>query len=228
MPLMKRTGRRLYGKSAKKARYSIPASVGSSMRASSGRSCPYLKTTLNTYIGAWGFGTASVSDYWRYFTTTPSAWNGFSDLASVFDEYKVHSIEYTFVPRYTEHNADTATASIAPTVLLHSIIDPGSTVIPTGIYGATSLNAFLANGDVKTSVCDKIIKVSYKPKVSMQLFGGSTATSVINATWAKTSDTGTDHRGFHMYMHQNNFSTVAGNTVLDMFVKVNLEFRSMK
>lgn len=182
----------------------------------------YLKRTY--YAGAWTFATTTTNDFWRYNTFTTSSINNFTELAAVFDEYKICAIKQTWRPRYD--SIDAANATAAPEAYAHVIIDPESNITPTGTYSAATENAFLENGDrVKTFKCNRPFSVYFKPKISVQ-----TAASVTyqRSKFLPVADTTDIHRGYHMFLHVNNLTTSSTNFVLDSFVTVYLKLRGRK
>lgn len=183
----------------------------------------YLTTKMTTYYQTWTWGTAATSDFWRYHISVPSQWNGFADLANVFDEYKVNAIKYTFRGRY-----DTTDASGAvPIADMTYIVDPASTVIPSGAYGGSSYATLLQNNP-KTRRLTSPISIYFKPKMGMQVMGGATNVAEISPKFLKTNDTSVDYRGLHTYVLQNGFTSVASNIIIDTYVTVYATFRNMK
>lgn len=181
------------------------------------------------FLSSWVWATATTNDFWRYTTFTASQIPNFAELANVFDQYRINGLKYTFMPRYDSVEASTATALGSPAAYAHVVIDPESTVVPSGVYGSGTLNTLMENTKVKTYRLGRPFSVYFKPKCLMQSFGGGTAGSVISPRSNRTSDTAIEHRGFHMYVHQNNFLASAnGNIVLDTFVTVYLSLKNVR
>lgn len=180
------------------------------------------------YTGAWSFSTASTAGFWRYntYTATNSIQN-FAEIAALFDEYKINAIKVTYRPRYDDVTISDANSG-QPQAYAHVIVDPSSTALPSGVYGATTLNTLLENDNVKTFTLNKPFSVYFKPKVQDQLFGGGTSSRVLTPTFMKTSENSIDHRGFHMYIQQNNFSNTSTGIILDTFVTVYMQCRNLK
>lgn len=176
-----------------------------------------------SFSSTWAFGTASTNDFWRYYTFTAADINNFSEMSALFDEYKINAIKVTFRPRY-----DTAQTGSLPQAYAHVVIDPESTVAPTGVYSAANLNTFLENSGVKTYTLNRPFSVYFKPKVSDQLFGGGTASSLLNPPFVKSNETAVQHRGFHVYLQQNSFATANTEIRLDTFYTFYLTLRNMK
>lgn len=181
------------------------------------------------YNGSWTWGNAATSDFWRYYAFTTAQINNFAEIANVFDEYRINGIKVTFRPRYDSVTNPSAAGTLTqPQAYAHILVDPASTLLPSGTYGSTSLNTFLENQGVRTKTLNRPFSVYFKPKVQDQLLGGGTATRVVKPTYLKTTETGVDHRGFHIYLQQNAFATGNTNIVLDVFFTFYLSLRNLK
>lgn len=181
------------------------------------------------YAGTWTFGTAAVSDFWRFITYDMNAMTNFGEFATVFDEYKLNRIKITFRPQYDSVSNPTAAGALAqPQAYAHYLVDPGSIVIPAGVYGSTSLNTFLENQGVKTRTLNRPFSIYWKPQVTDQVSGTGTSSVMRRTPWVRTSDLGTSYRGVHMYLQQNSLSTGNTNIKLDMFVTFYLTFRNVR
>lgn len=180
----------------------------------------------SNYIGNWAFSTALTSGFWRYFSVTMANYNNFAEMAAVFDEYRVNAIKLTLRPRYDSVEAS-STASF-PQAYLHYIVDPGTTLVPSGTYASGTLNTFLENDNVKTRTFNKPVNIYFKPKASDQLFGGGTASRVVKGGWIKTTETAVDFRGVHLFIQGNNFANVGTQCQIDQFVTFYCSFRNPK
>lgn len=196
---------------------------------------PIRKTSIvlmkrTSYQGAWTFGTSTTSDFWRYFVYDMNAFNNFSDVAAVFDEYKINGIKVTFRPAYDniQNQQGTGLALVQPQAYAHVIVDPASTIVPSGVYASTSLNTFLMSEGVKTKTLNKPFSVYYRPKVTDQVFGTGTSSVMRNSPWIRSTEYTPLYRGFHMYLQQNNFTTGNINIKLDMFVTFYAAFRNVR
>lgn len=181
------------------------------------------------FLRTWTWGTTTTSDFWRYqgffFSDIPN----FSELASVFDTYRVNAIKFTYMPRYTSTNAEAAGTTGSPQAYAHYIVDPDSTLIPAGIYGSATTNQLLENTGCKTRQLNKPFSVYYKPKVLQAYLGGGTGAAARSPPFVRTSDVNVDFRGHHMYIQQNNFSASANaNIILDIFVTVYMTLKNVR
>lgn len=190
---------------------------------------PRFQMTRTGYAGTWSWATTTTNDFWRYMTFSAANIQNFTDMSNLFDEYRINAIKVTFRPRYDSIIGGTtpATTAIAQ-AYAHVLVDPASTLLPTGVYNASGMNTLLENQGVKTYTLNKPFSVYFKPKVQDSLQGGGTATRVINPGFIKTNETGVDHRGFHMYIQQNAFATDNTQIKLDMYYTFYLTLRNTK
>lgn len=222
--MVKRKAAGALRRKAKKPRTTVALSRASILRQ------PKITFQRTSFYGSMGFGSAATTDFWKYNVLNIGSMNNYTEFTSVFDEYKIHALKYTFRPRYdgVDVNGQATPVSTNTLCYAHVINDPASTVIPAGAYNATTLNTFLEQGNVKSHVLTKPFSVYFKPMVARQLFGGGTASSMIKAPWIKTSETAVDHRGFHMFLQNNNMSTSNPGLILDIFVTYYVSFKGLK
>jgi len=174
------------------------------------------------FSSTWTWNTTTTADFWRYPTFNMNMLPNISEYTSLFDEYKVNALKYTFLPR---HNVATKGQLQG---YMHYIIDPGSTMIPQGVYGQGTLNQVLENSGVKTRSCLRPINIYYKPKTLTQDLGGGTGARVITPGWYRTTDTNIDFRGFHCYINLPNFASTAADVSFDVYITVYAQFKNMK
>lgn len=187
-----------------------------------------MRTQKTTYNGTWQFLSTSTSGFWKYYEGRAVDMAEWSQFAAVFDEYKITNLKYTFRPRYTNYDVqDTAVGSF-PVCTAHVIKDPASTMIPTGAYNATTLNTFLENGKVKSHTLTRPLNVSFRPKILTQDFGGGSASTAIPSKWIRTTEDGVIHRGFHMFLQNNNLASTNVTVLLDVFITYSISFRGAR
>lgn len=181
------------------------------------------------FLRTWTWGTTTTNDFWRYQTFFFSDIPSYIELTNVFDTYKVNGLKFTYMPRYSNVNADTAGTTGSPQAYAHYIVDPESTLVPAGVYGSSTANQLMENTTVKTRQLNRPFSIYYRPKVLQQLFGGGTASAPRRSTYIRTTDVNVDFRGHHMYIQQNNFSASANaNIILDIFVTVYLTLKNIR
>ena len=190
---------------------------------------PKLTLKRTTFSSTWSFGTATTNDFWRYYTFTAGDVGGFQDFADIFDEYKITGVKVTFRPAYDNvHNVAGVGALAQPQAYAHVVKDNASTVVPASTYTQGNMNTFLENQGVKTYTLNKPFSIYTPLKVSDALLGGGTSTRFISAPWIRTNETGVSHRGFHIFLQQNSFSTGNTNIKLDTFYTFYIKFRNIK
>lgn len=184
------------------------------------------------YQGATTFSTAFVSGFWQYRVVSAGLLPTFPELAAVFDEYKISAVKFTFRPRYDGYdvNDPVTSGSTSPLVMCtaHVINDPGSSMIPAGSYTTATLNTFLENGKVKSYPLTKPFSVYFRPKTLAGALGGAIGTIVQPSQWIRTSDDGVLHRGFHMFLQNNNMIATNGSIILDTFITFYMKFKGSK
>lgn len=144
----------------------------------------------------------ATAGFWQYYTFQPSVLPNWSELASLFEFYKLAAIKYTYYPKYDSVDAATA----APIVYGTYQVNPTSTLVPTGTYNRTTLNNLMENFNTKTVRLDKPISIYYRPKLADDI---NTVTGVkfINPMIATSTGGNQFFRGHHMFFHDANFSS---------------------
>jgi hypothetical protein len=188
-----------------------------------------MRTVKTTYQGTWTFSSTSTSGFWKYYEAQAIQMSEFSEFATIFDEYKITNLKYTFRPRYDGTDVSNIAGALSlPLCYAHVIKDPASTRIPNGTYGTSSINQFLENGAVKSYTLTKPMSVSFRPKILTSDFGGGTASTAIGARWIRTTEDGIPHRGFHMFLQNNALSSTNSAITLDVFVTYTIQFRGAR
>jgi len=188
-----------------------------------------MRTVKTTYQGTWTFSSAATSGFWKYYEAQAIQMSEFSEFATIFDEYKITNLKYTFRPRYDSTDAINVSAGTSvPLCYAHVIKDPASTRIPNGVYSATTINQFLENGSVKSYTLTKPMSVSFRPKILTQDFGGGTASTATASRWIRTTEDAVPHRGFHMFLQNNALTASNASITLDVFVTYTIMFRGAR
>lgn len=187
---------------------------------------PYFRVVRTSYIFNWTFGTAATADFWRYFQGVLNDLPDVSQYQQVFDEYRIGGIKYTFRPRYD----NSENGNVLPLGYAHIIRDPTSTITPTGLYTQSNVNTFLQNGAVKSYTLNKPFSIYYKPKIyDVVGTSGSSSQRIINAPFLRLdTDTGVQHRGFHIFLQNNNMTAANSSLQLDVYVTFYLTFRGSR
>lgn len=219
----KRKATRRMAYSVKKPRRVIPTRVV--RPASAG--AKIVKTSLSTN---WTFTSTAIAGYWRYLQYAASDFTEFTEFATIFDEYRVTNLKYTFRPKYNSFPVtDGVSSSLNPYPMawVHTIVDQSSAKIPSGAYLVGTENAMLENGSVRTFSGDKAFSFSFKPKVNSQLQSGGTASKSDWAPWIRTTEPAVLHNGAHVFIKQHGFDTDA-YTSFDIYVTASIEFRGAR
>lgn len=180
------------------------------------------------YSSTWTFGTAATADFWKYFTFTVGSMPNVTEISNLFDLYKLNGVKVTFVPRYDEYSAGTSTAAGTPLHYAWVLIDPASTVSPSGAWGPTTLNGLIEDGKAKMIPLNKPFSIFIRPRSLIQYFGGGTASTLVKSAYNRTSDLAVDHRGFHMYITQNGWVQTAPNVTLDIYYTYYVSAKNLK
>lgn len=225
------SGKRIRGRVAKRRTMNI------SRPRRSYKLGPVLQVKRTTYFGVWQIGSATTNDFWKYETFTAQSINNFTEFKNVFDEYKVNAIKVTYRPRVDNYAAasEVAGGGVAgstgtPLCTMHTLVDPSSTLAPSGTASMVTLNTYLENQGIRTRTLNKPVSVYYRPKCSDQLYGGSTTGRSVKGGWIKTFDDTVQYRGYHSFVSWPNFGTINTFTLpaLDVFVTFYVSFRNLK
>lgn len=184
-----------------------------------------------TWAGNWQPSTVGVADFWKYYSFSLNAMSGYAEVTNLFDEYKISALKVEFHPRFSGFDGANTTDTTLPGVTnqsgtkLHILVDPSSTLTPTGVYNSTTLNTLLENGTVRSHSGNRVVSVYYKPKVYNTVSG--LAANMIRSPWIRTDQVALPHYGFHAFAQDNNFSGTFGQS-WDIFVTYYIQCRNMK
>jgi len=183
------------------------------------------------YAGSWAFGTASTSEFWRYNSYTINQIPNIVEFSGLFGAYQITGIKVEFRPRANQvgsaGEAGNGTVSF-PVPTAHVVIDPDSVTTPAGVYNAATLNSMLEIGNVRSYDLTKPFSVYFKPKCLTSLSGGSTGSGLMTSPWIRFTEQAVSHRGFHMFIHQNDFAAGANYLRLDQFVTFYFKCKSTR
>lgn len=191
-----------------------------------GRVIPSTATTLNF----WCYVTPTLQSAGIMSSTTLAGLPNLTEYTNLFDTFKLAAIKYRFVPRNMDYNLSQVNPSTGTTFFdvpqVSILKDPQSTVSPSGVYGITSYNTLLEQGNVRRVRGDKEFSVYLKPLIQEQY--GSGALRYIKPRYTGTDASGVamPHRGFHIYWHNFNFSTTF--TEYDVYVTYYMSFKGQK
>lgn len=176
-------------------------------------------------LTGWTPGTASVTDFWRYFNIQASSIPNFSEYAAVYDQYKILRMSYTLLPKYDNFGGDLTTNR--PKNFISVIVDPKSTVTPSGAYIASTVNSFLEQGRSKTYNGNRKLVVTIKHPCTAVDVNGAANRAYGKMPWLNTSITDVPVRGCHVLMHDANL-TGNFNQQYDVWCNVKIMYKGLK
>lgn len=166
-----------------------------------------------------GIVPIAVADQGFAYYITPGSFSNWTDFSNLYDMYRVSKITYRYVCWRTAQPATTGEAF--PTHFL--ALDLNDTVAPASApeildYGNSEIHQY-AEGD------KRVFEVSYVPKLQFQT---AAATAVLSdAGWARTSSTTDTWLGHKSWLRNYN-TTTYNNTVVALYITVDLEFKVSK
>lgn len=191
----------------------------------------FIQFQRKTYLTNWQPSTTTTNDFWKYYQAGLSSMNGYTEITSLFDEYRIAAMKFEFYPRFDSFAGNDTTDATLPGVTnqsgtkLHILVDPSSTLSPTGTYTSANLNSLLENGKVRTYSGNCKVKVYFKPKIYNTV--SAVAGQMIRAPWLRTDQSSIPHYGFHVFAQDNNFSGTFGQS-WDVFVTYYVQARNIK
>lgn len=194
---------------------------------------PMLNVTRTWWNSNWSPSTSSTAGFWQYLTTSVGAIPNIAEYTALFDSYKVNSLTITLRPRYDSFAGNDTTDTVLPNVTnqggndVHVVIDPKSTVSPSGTYTSANLNAFLENGKVRSYRGMRPITIRIKYPCIADDVNNTASTEFKRPMYISTSNTGVTIRGAHVFISDVNLTGNFGQSY-DLFFSMNVTFRGMK
>lgn len=179
----------------------------------------------------WQPSTTTTADFWKYWTVNLAAVPQYAEITSLFDEYRINALKFEFHPRFDSFAGDNTTDTTLPGITnqsgtkLHILVDPSSTLTPSGTYVSSTLNVLMENGNVRTHSGNRIVSVYYKPKFYDTV--GGVAGRMSSPKYLRTDSSAIQHLGFHSFAQDNNFNGTFGQS-WDVFVTAYISARNMK
>lgn len=196
----------------------------------------HLKRKFQWYVGSWTFATTTTSDFWKYLTLTPNASlstlpspgiPGWTNYATLFEQYKINAIKITFRPSYNVVNQQ-GSASAPPSAVMPymtTVVDPEANTGPAGTYTSANLVGLQADGRSRTRALVKPVSIYIRNPMIYQDAGGIAGALRKAAPWVNTGYN-PEHRGAHAFFHFQGFDTAPASSV-DVYYTVYAEFRGM-
>lgn len=180
----------------------------------------------NFHYAHWVPSTVAVVDFWKQVVFTANNLPDFSQLQSIFDEYKINGIRVRMMPRSTEYagNDNTAASTRQPTNFVSVRIDPMDQLAAAGAYTRNTYNTFCERGKVAVYTGIEPIDFFFRPMIGDQL---QTGVSRVRPMWINSADGGVEHYGFNCFFHDPNFAAAFTQTY-DVFVTYYMQFRGVR
>lgn len=181
----------------------------------------------------WSPATTVTNDFWKYFSQQLTNLSDYAQYTAIFDKYRVNSMKFTLLPRYDSFAGNDTTDTTLPGVTnqagvcVHVVIDPSTTITPSGSYNSSTLNLFLENGRVKTYSGNKPINFTVKYPMISDDVNGTASAKCIRAPFLNVTQITTPFRGAHVFVQDVNFTGVFGQS-FDVFCEMSITFKGMK
>lgn len=174
---------------------------------------PEAKFVIRQWITNWPFNTTTTGGFYREITPNLQQILNVPEYQVLFDMYIVDRIAVHVVPRFGDVVLP-ATGNTNQTIQtnnnqLYATIgkQTGRIVTPTGTYGSTSYNTFLANvNNPKMFKLDKPFTYSFKPHVTEEIASGRL--SIKTQPWTSLDAPDLPLIGCLMYISDTNFSAI--------------------
>lgn len=194
-----------------------------------------LKTTRKFWVQNWTPGTATSTDFWRYFAVTLGDMPNFNDYANIYDSYKITSFMIHLVPRYDGFQGNDTVDTTLPGVTnqgatrVHVAIDPKRRANdgPTGAYTSANLNLFLERSKTRMYLGNKEIKILVKHPCVLTDANANANSQAEKAQWYQTNITNIGHQGAHVFLQDVNLTGTFGQS-FDVFYTFNLLFKGQR
>lgn len=194
---------------------------------------PVLNVTRQWWALNWSPSSGSIGGFWQYLSTSVGSIPNIGEYTALFDSYKVNSFTIILRPRYNSFAGNDTTDTTLPGVTnqggndVHVIIDPKSTVVPSGLYTSTNLNTFLENGKVRSYRGMNPITIMVKYPCMSDDVNNTANSDFKRFSYVSTTNTGVSIRGAHVFISDVNLTGIFGQSY-DVFYRLNVTFRGMK
>jgi len=207
----------------KRRRYAVPRRVPRAI----GNRYPMLKLNRTTWAFNWTPNTTTTDGFWKLLTWRMNLTHSLQDFTGLFDQFKLYALKWKFMPRYDNFSGNDTTDTTVPGVTnqgacrMHILVDPFTSVAPTGTYTAATLNTFLENGNrVKTFSGNRPFSVFTRTCVD-------SAGERKRAPWLNITETAAVHYGIHAFAQDVNLTGIFGQS-WDVFVTAYMMFKNAR
>lgn len=194
-----------------------------SYRLSKAFPVPEIRLNLATYTHLLTFSSPPiVSEVWQQIR--PRLLNipagRLTELAGMFDLYKINKFKVTIIPRFTSFDAGTDIANPVPTFTVNN--DNYNVLGATGAYNVTTYNAFLERSQAPRHVLGNKIMTFYSKPCTMV---DSASSEVKPFPWISTTKTDVFALGLDFFIHCPNFASFKNTTEYDVVVEMDVSFK---
>jgi len=154
----------------------------------------------------------------------------YAEFTALFEQYKINSVTYSFVPfanvvSVAEQNTVIPYTSI-PVIMRYTDYDDDD-------EPDTNEDTFMQNGKVRRDLWRKVIKVKFTPKVLTMAYKTALTTSYSPSDkklWIDCDDFATPHFGLKVMVTGAGLTAVGGGglSLGKLYVKVDLSFKGLK
>lgn len=185
------------------------------------------------WLENWAPNNTTTSGFWRRYNLSFGNLPNYTDLSNLFEYFRISKIKLTFLPAYDSFagndNSDTGVPGITfqTGTYCHVLNDPKSQVNPSGVYGQTSLQSFMEQGNVKSRLGIRPFKIYYTPAIVVE----SVANKLVGPRFLPISAVNQTHFGPQVYMQLPNFTGALAATTwmqnFDVFVTMYVTVKGM-
>lgn len=194
---------------------------------------PQVRVQRTFWLSNWTPSTATTNDFWRYYSFNLTLMPDYTQFATIFDTYKLHSFTLILRPRYDSFAGNDTTDTTLPGITnqggnsVHVIIDPSSTVSPSGAYTTSTLNSFLEHGRVRSYQGNRPIYIKCKYPCYIDDVNNTPGSDYKRSNWFNTNANGVSLRGIHAFVQDVNMTGNFGQSY-DVFMQCDISFKGMK
>lgn len=158
----------------------------------------------------------AVADQGTFFSVGPSNFGSWSELSAIFDLYRIKSVTYTF--DVTRCAQPATTGNVFPTLLVTP--DLNDSTVPATINDVLDYNTH------RKMIFDEAHRshsITFQPKLQLTSGGGTNTVLASNGAWARTTFS---DNWFGLKLWARNYNTTSfNNTVIDVYVTADIEFK---
>lgn len=176
----------------------------------------YFKRTQ--YNSGWTANLTTADQFANYYGSLSQVPN-ISDFTGLYDQYKILAMKVTLIPRGNQSDIGTASASVAQSVGVFSVIDYDDNTNLTSISQACQYQ------NMKMTRSHQVHTRYFKPRIMTSVLSNvSTANSVNTRGWIDINDTQVNHYGIKYALQISPNSSQSFDLKVDYY----LAFKSVR